>query len=234
MVCTAAVNRALGRGSTRHRGRPCPFRSACDGEGRTVLAHCELGCFDDAVDLLADVLVRTRSGHPEPDRLAAYANRAATAALGQLRREQRGRLGLPQRPERIPEARWAIRILPDRCDRQLLAHMVTWLGSDVPAPAGTGWPIESWAGRYGVTATAMNGWISRVCTAMLDADPDRYVRYLAGPLAGKPRRLVPVAESTALTEPPLFAQFGRSGAGASSGLSRPSAVWSHREDRWAR
>ncbi|MCK9878661.1 hypothetical protein MXD59_23340 [Frankia sp. Ag45/Mut15] len=213
MACTAAVNSALGRGSTRHRGRPCPFRSASDADGRMVLAHCELGCFDEAVDLLADVLTRVCAGRPAPDRLAAYANHAATTALGQLHRERRGRLGLPQRPERIPEARWAIRVLPDRADRLLLAHMLTWLGSDACPTDGAGWPIESWAGRYRVTATAMRAWVSRICAAMLAADPPRYIRYLADPLATKPpRRFALLGDIAARPEPLPFPRRTESAA----------------------
>jgi len=226
VACTGAVNTALGRGSVRHGGSPCPERAARDPDGRTVLAFCERGCFDDAVDLLDDVLARVRrqvgdrpaDGGPGPVDIRAYAARTATTALGELHRDRRKQLGLPQRPERVPDAGWAIRILPDQADRKLLAHMLTWLGSDAPAAdAGTGWPTEVWAHRYQVSTTAMAGWIDRVSGALRAADARRYVRYLAGPLAAKPVPPALFADPDILLDQPVFAGSQRSGTANAPG-----------------
>jgi len=189
VACTLAVNGVLGRGSSRHEGRPCPGRWARDDAGRTVLAYCERGCFDDAATLLEDVLARvtSREVRQREGTLDAYAARTAGAALGQLHRERRKRLGLPQRPERVRDADWAERILPEERDRLLPAHMLTWLGSDAPAAGDAGWPIDGWAQRYGLPEAVMRAWVGRVASAVREGDPRRFVRYLAVPLAAKAR-----------------------------------------------
>ncbi len=184
-ACTAAVNTVLGRRSTRHGGQPCPARRARTRDGRTVLAYCSQGCFDDALDLLADVLRRVDGR--DSDTIDAYVLRTATAALGDLHRTRRKRLGLPQRPERVADAEWAERILPDPADRALFTHLLTWLGSDAPAAGGAGWPVEIWAVRYSVPERHMAAWLDRVLDAVRTADPRRYLRYVAEPLAAKPR-----------------------------------------------
>jgi hypothetical protein len=185
VACTAAVNTVLGRTSTRHGGQPCPARTARARDGRVVLAYCGRGCFDEVLDLLADVLRRVDGR--KSDTVDGYAMRTATAALGDLHRARRKQLGLPQRPERVADAGWAERILPDRADRALFAHLLTWLGSDAPAAGGAGWPVGIWAIRYGVPERNMATWLDRVLGAVRTADPQRYLRYVADPLAAKPR-----------------------------------------------
>ncbi len=169
-----------------------------------MLAYCDQGCYDDAVDLLADVMNRlggrrfddhgrdgtsrsrgARDGSEAT--LDGYALRTASAALGQLHRRRRKSLGLPQRPERVIDTGWAGRILPDPGDRRLLAHMLTWLGSDAPAVTDAGWPVETWAPRYGLPVAAMAARVGRVADALREGDPRRYWRYIAEPLAAKPR-----------------------------------------------
>ncbi len=179
-----AVNDTLSRGSARHGGTPCP--TGPRAIQRSVLAACDLGCFDDAVPLLERVVDRLdrldRRGPAVPH---GYLVRAVRSALGELRRDRRRAHGLQQRPERVPDAGWAREALPDPADRALLAHLMTWLGSDVPAGAGVGWPLPAWADRYGTTPAEMAAWIRRVTAAVEASSPRRHRRYLARPLADK-------------------------------------------------
>lgn len=201
-----AVNTVLGRASTRHRSAGCPERARRAPDGTVQLAYCDQGCFEGAVELLGDVVARLDSrlaataeaaGERASEEtgvtvLRAYALRTATAALGDRHRRRRRELGLPQRPERVAGADWATRVLPDPVDRDLLVHLLTWLGSDAPAPDGGGWPVDTWAARYGRSPAAMSVWIGRVVRAVHDGEPNRYERYLTGPLAAKPRLVTPV------------------------------------------
>ncbi len=126
-----------------------------------------------------------RLGRRGPAVPHGYLVRAVRSALGELRRDRRRAHGLQQRPERVPDAGWAREALPDPADRALLAHLMTWLGSDVPAGAGVGWPLPAWADRYGTTPAEMAAWIRRVTAAVEASSPRRNRRYLARPLADK-------------------------------------------------
>ncbi|MCM3924286.1 hypothetical protein ND748_21775, partial [Frankia sp. AiPs1] len=187
-----AVNDMLSRRSARHGGTPCPAGPRAIQDG--VLAACDLGCFDDAVPLLAKVV--DRLGRRGPAVPHGYLVRVVHSALGELHRDRRRAHGLQQRPERVPDAAWAHEALPDPADRALLAHLMTWLGSDVPAVAGTGWPLSAWADRYGTTPAEMAAWIRRVTAAVEATSPRRHRRYLARPLADKAPVVAPFSAFT--------------------------------------
>lgn len=226
LTAVEAVNSALGGASNHHGGRPCPERTPRWPDGRPVLAYCDRGCFDDAADVLAPLLDRLRrrpaasatdsatdsatacatdSAADQAAGVYSYTLRVARTILGDLHRQRRKELGLPQRPERVTGAGWAVRRLPAPADRELLAHMLTWLGSDAPATGDAGWPVEVWAARYHRSPAAMSVWIDRVVDAIRTGDPDRYRRYLAGPLAAKPRSFARLAELAAFDHLPLAA-----------------------------
>ncbi|KJE25466.1 hypothetical protein FF36_00079 [Frankia torreyi] len=206
-----AVNDTLSRRSARHGGMPCPAGPRAIQDD--VLAACDLGCFDDAVPLLERIV--DRLGRRGPAAPHGYLVRVVRSALGELHRDRRRAHGLQQRPERVPDAAWAHEALPDPADRALLAHLMTWLGSDVPAVAGTGWPLSAWADRYGTTPAEMAAWIRRVMAAVEATSPRRHRRYLAGPLADK----APVV-------PPVSAFTGRDAR--LDGLARESGRWDGR------
>ncbi|WP_232292055.1 hypothetical protein [Frankia sp. QA3] len=211
-----AVNDTLSRRSARHGGMPCPAGPRAIHIG--VLAACDLGCFDDAVPLLERVVERLgQRGTAVPH---GYLVRVVRSALGELHRDRRRIHGLQQRPERVPDAAWAREALPDPADRALLAHLMTWLGSDVPAVAGVGWPLSAWADRYGTTPAEMAAWIRRVTAAVEASSPRRHRRYLARPLADK----VPVVAP--------FSAFAGCGAGLDE-LARDPGEWGGPGDRCA-
>ncbi len=213
VTCTSAVNATMARASLWHGGRPCPAtRGTAAGPDprRTVLACCDLGCFDDAVDVLAGVVEKItaagwlersparsllsdddRHRTPQEAALYLYAARTAAAVLGEMHRYRRRNLGLPQRPERVSGADWANRLFPDPADRELLVHLLTWLGSDGSATGEPGWPLQVWAERHGLALPDMARWVARVVSVLREEDPRRYQRYIAGPLAAKPRATVP-------------------------------------------
>ncbi|SNQ49669.1 conserved hypothetical protein [Frankia canadensis] len=190
-----AVNDTLARRSAHHGGLPCPEGARAVRGG--VLGCCDLGCLDDAITLLERVLSRLVEVGPgtRPGAGGAvphgYLTRVVRSSLGDLHRERRRDSGMQQRPERVPDAAWARRALPDPADRALLAHLMTWLGSDVPAVPGTGWPLRAWAERYGTTPARMADRIRRVTRAVEAASPERYRRYLARPLADKAPVVLP-------------------------------------------
>ncbi len=212
VTCTSAVNATMARASLWHGGRPCPStrgKAASPDPRRTVLACCDRGCFDEAEEVLAAVVEKVTSAgwlERSPDyarpcddrggasvdaRLALYTARTAAAVLGEMHRHRRKNLGLPQRPERVADADWAKRLFPDPADRALLVHVLTWLGSDGPATGDPGWPLQVWAERYGLALPDMARWVARVVSVLRAEDPRRYQRYIAGPLAAKPRTTVP-------------------------------------------
>jgi len=183
-----AVNDTLARRSARHGGLPCPEGARAVRRG--VLGLCDLGCLDDAIALLERVVERlARAAGPTVPH--GYLTRVVRSCLGDLNRERRRASGTQQRPERVPDAAWARRALPDPADRALLAHLMTWLGSDVPAVAGTGWPLRAWAERYGTTPARMAERIRQVMRAVEVTSPERYDSYLARPLADKTPVVLP-------------------------------------------
>lgn len=191
-IAVDAVNVAVGRASRRHaRAGGCPRAGA--GRG---LGSCERGCFDGAVDVLETVLgaLRHRFGSV-PTALAAdvraYATHAARSAVGEANRARRGERGTLVRPERIVRMAWARRALPDENDRRLLAHLITWLGGELPAQGGVGWPLAAWAARYGCDPDELGARIERVVETLRAADPARYERYIARPMAAKERVALP-------------------------------------------
>ncbi len=212
VTCTRAVNATMARASLWHGGRPCPSargKSVSPDPWRTVLACCDRGCFDDAEEVLAAVVAKVttagwlerspdharpcddRGGASVDARLSLYTARTAAAVLGEMHRHRRKDLGLPQRPERVADADWANRLFPDPADRALLVHVLTWLGSDGQATGDPGWPLQVWAERHGLPLPDMARWVARIVGVLREEDPRRYQRYIAGPLAAKPRATVP-------------------------------------------
>jgi hypothetical protein len=218
-ILVGAVNHVLAAASWRHGpSGHCP-RGARAVRSQ-VLGHCEAGCFDDAVEVLEAVLatVWSRFGtigavgaEVRPSAVRRYAAGTARSVLGELHRARRGGLGTMQRPERVPAAGWARQALPAAADRELLGHLITWLGADTTAVGDVGWPLHTWAARYGCRPTEMYDWIHRVLDALRASDRERHARYIAGPFAVKPQTPLP------------FSALERGGDGATA------TVWS---DDW--
>lgn len=194
-----AVNVGLRRATPWHGGLLCPARVP-ELPGRhgplEPLASCDEGCFDDAAALLGPVLakVERRSGEIVHDAaLRAYAREVAASELAELGERRRAAVGIPHKLTRLATARWVVRALPDVADRELLLHMLAWLGGTSPAVGAVGWPLESWAARHGRSVEAMADWVARVVTTLREREPRRYERFVRVPLAGKPQVVVPLA-----------------------------------------